>query len=241
VTSLGLLWLLLAGMAACGTKRPPLSELSAEVLWTRGFEAYEQEEWEEAIRYLDRFVLAGGSDPRVDQARYYAADAHFNRDEYVTAAADFARLASDVGRAELGDDARFMTCRAYQELSPRPQLDQEYTRAAIEHCQSLLDLFPESEFREEAEGVVEQMWGKLAAKAYETGEWYRGRQAYDSAILYYEDVVRTYPQTRWAPQALARMVDVFGILEWEEEQVEARERLLAEYPESPEARALSGG
>jgi len=241
VTSLGVLWLLLAGMAACGPKRPPLTELTAEVLWTRGVEAYEQEEWNEAIRYLDRFVVTGGSDPRVDQASYYTADAHFNRKEYVTAAADFARLASGVGRGELGDDARFMTCRAYEELSPRPQLDQEYTRAAIEHCQSLVDFFPESEFRERAEGIVEQMWGKLAAKAYETGEWYQGRQAYDSAILYYEDVVRTYPQTRWAPRALGRMVEVFGILQWDEEQTEARDRLLAEYPASAEARALGDG
>ena len=47
------------------------------------------------------------------------------------------RKASLGGRAELADDARFMACRSYEELSPDPQLDQEYTRAAIDHCCSL--------------------------------------------------------------------------------------------------------
>lgn len=228
-------------VGACGPKSAPITELSPEDLWTRGTAAYIEEDWADAIRYFDRFIIVGGSDPRVEQARYNVAQAHFNRGEYVTAASSFARLATDLGRADAAAGARFMACRSYQELSPDPQLDQEYTRAAIDHCQSLLDIFPGSDFQAQAETIVEEMWSKLAAKVYETAEWYRGRRAYDSAILYYEDVVTSYPQTEWAPRALGRLVEVYGVLEWEEEATEVRERLLREYPESAPARALSDG
>ncbi len=230
----------LALVGACGPKQQPLTELTAEDLWLRGVAAYNEEEWADAIRYFDRYAIVAGADPQVYQARIFVAQAHFNRKEFVTAAAAFSRLAGDLGRTGLADDARFMACRSYEELSPDPELDQEYTRSAISHCQDLIDLFPDSEFREPAEEIVAAMWSKLARKTFETGDWYQGRRAYDSAIIYYDDVVARYPQTRWAPRALARLVEIYGILEWETEEEETRERLLTEYPESPEAQSLAG-
>lgn len=235
----GVLFLVL--VAACGPKAPPLTELSAAELWNRGANAFAEEEWSDAIRYLDRFVIVGGSDPRVNQARYYVGQAHFERRQYVTASAEFTRLAGDLGTSDLADDARFMACRSYEQLSPDPQLDQQYTRAAIDHCQSLLDYFPDSMHREEATRIVAEMWDKLARKVFETGDWYQGRRAYDSAILYYEDLVQSYPATAWAPRALDRLLEIYGILEWEEERNEVRQRLLTEYPDSPAAQALGAG
>lgn len=230
----------LVALAACGPKTPPLTELTAEQLWTRGIDAYNDEDWNDAIRFFDRFALVGGTDPRAYQARYYSAQAHFEREEYVTAAADFARLATDLGRTDQADDARFGACRAYEELSPGPQLDQEYTRAAIDHCGALVEYFPASEFAADAAGIVDRMWDKLAEKVYTSGDWYRRRRAYDSALLYFEDVVEQYPQTRWAPRALLRMVEIYGILEWDEEQEETRARLLRDYPQSEAARSIGG-
>jgi outer membrane protein assembly factor BamD len=132
-----------------------------------------------------------------------------------------------------------MACRSYQELSPNPQLDQEYSRAAIDHCQALVDYFPESPHAAEAAAIVEQMWDRLAAKAFQGGEWYLRRRAHDSAIIYFEDVVRMYPRTVYAPRALRRMMDVYEILGYEEEREETRARLIRAYPDSPEARALA--
>lgn len=237
----GLATLTLLLLAGCGSRETPLSELGPEQLWTQGVEHFNEEDWDDAIRYLDRYALVAGSDPRVYQARYYVGQAHFNDGEYVTAATEFSRLATDLGRLELADDARFMACRAYEELSPRPQLDQEYTRAAIDHCTSLVDYFPDSEFAPRATDIVDRMWGKLARKVYETGEWYLRRRAYDSAMIYFNDVVERYPQTEWAPRALGELVGIYSTLQYETEREETLQRLLTEYPDSPAAREHGAG
>lgn len=234
-------WMVLVGAAACGPKAPPLTDLTPEDLWTRGVEAYNEEDWDEALRYFDQFVLTGGADPRVHQARYYVGQAHFNQGDYVTAAAQFSRLSSDLGRADLAADARFMACRSYEELAPRPQLDQEYTRAAIDHCRALIDYFSDSDFVERAADIIDRMRSRLAQKVFDAGAWYQRNRAYHSAIIYFEDVADFYPGTPWAPRALARLVEIYGILEWDDERAEVRERLLNQYPDAAEARALSGG
>lgn len=142
---------------ACGARQVPLVQMTADELWLQGVESFNDEDWREAARFLERYVVVGGSDPRVYQARYYVGQARFELEEYVTAAAEFSRLAGDLGRTDLADEARFLACRSYAELSPAPQLDQEYTRAAIEHCQSLVDYFPDSEYADDARAIVDRM------------------------------------------------------------------------------------
>lgn len=235
-------WLLLGlAVAACGSRGSNLGSLAPEDLWTRGVTAYNDRDWDDAILYFERFALVGGADPRVNQARYYAAQAYFEDKQYVTAASEFSRLAGDLGRADLADDARFGACRAYEELSPKPPLDQEYTRAAIDHCGTLVEYFPDSDFAERAREVVQRLRGRLAEKVYGNGEWYRRRRAYDSAIIYYEDVAGEYADTTWAPRALLRLYQIYSTLEYEEEREAARQRLLQDYPQSPEAREVGEG
>jgi outer membrane protein assembly factor BamD len=224
-------------VAGCA-KQTPISQLGAEDLWERGVEAFIQEDWNDAIRYFDRYVLMGGTDPRVIQARYYVGEAHFRKKQYITAASEFTRLAADLGRTSLADDARFMACRSYEELSPRPQLDQEYTLAALDHCSALVDYFPDSEFAGLAAEIVQSMRGKLARKLFDAGDWYNRRRAYDSALIYFEDVVAQYPDTEWAPRALLKQYRIYGILQYEQERREIRDRLVGEYPDSQAAREV---
>jgi outer membrane protein assembly factor BamD len=227
--------------SACGTREASLHELAPQTVWEQGVEHFNERRWDEAIRHFDHFLQVGGADPRVHQARYYAAEAHFNQREYLSAASRFTALAADLGRAELAAQSRYMACRSYEELAPNPQLDQEYTRAAIDHCQALVDYFPDHHYAQAATEILDRMWHRLAAKTYQSGEWYQRRRAVDSALIYYQDVVRLYPRTSYAPRALRRMMEIYETLDYQEELEETRQRLLTAYPDSPQARAVAGG
>jgi outer membrane protein assembly factor BamD len=227
--------------SACASREVSLHELTPQTVWEQGIEHFNERRWDEAIRHFDHFLMVGGADPRVHQARYYAAEAHFNQREYLSAASRFTALAGDLGRADLAAQSRYMACRSYEELSPNPQLDQEYTRAAIDHCQALVDYFPDHHYAQEATEILDRMWHRLAAKTYQSGEWYQRRRAPDSALIYYQDVVRLYPRTSYAPRALRRMMEIYEALDYQEELEETRQRLLTAYPDSPQARAVAGG
>src|SRR5213076_248980 len=97
---------------------------------------------------------------------------------------------------------RFKVCDSYYRLSPKPQLDQQYTRSALDHCQSVLDYYASSEFAPKAQAVLTELKSKLATKLLMTGEFYSKRSAFDSAIIYYEAAARDYPDTDVAPHAL---------------------------------------
>ena len=227
-------------LAACGPKEPPLDQFDANGLIDRGIAAYRDEEWSDAIRYLDHFVLENPTHPRIQEARYFLADSYYGREEYITAAGRFTRLAEDFPNGDWTDDARFRVCEAYRELAPEPTLDQAYTQGAIDHCQSLIVYHPESEHVPAAREIVSTMENRLARKNYLTGQFYARRQAFDSAIIYYESVLTRWPASPAAPDALRGMVEAYERIGYDEEAAAARERLLRDYPQSAAARDLAG-
>jgi outer membrane protein assembly factor BamD len=215
--------------SACATTAAP-TKVDAETLWQQGMEKLKAEKWGEASRIFQRFTLEFPTDARYQEARYHMAEAHYGAEEYITSATEFSRLAADFPGGPFGDDAQYMVCESYHQLSPDVELDQEYTQAAIDHCRVLLAYFPNSEYAPKATAILKEMTEKLAHKMYGTGDYYFRRKAYDSAIMYYELVVSTYPTTTYAPKALKRMIDAYQILGYETEEAATRARLLRDYP-----------
>lgn len=225
-------------MSGCASTGPRTFE-SGDALFAAAMQQVEDEDWAEAILLLERLKLEYPTHARIQEARFQLGKSFFAREEYLTAANEHLRLATDYPTGPYADDARFGVCEAYRELSPIVQRDQQYTQGAIEHCQALISFYPTSEFTPRAQQIVEEMTNKLGEKLFIAGEFYRQRQAFDSAIIYYERVLTEYPRTPIAPESLVQLMAVYERLGYTDEARGARERLLRDYPETPQARALA--
>lgn len=225
----------LFALGACGGRGPILQQLGPDELYELGQRKMESRDWQDAIRAFEQLTARFPGDPRIEEVRFRIGEAYFGKKDYITAAAEFVRLASDYPSGEYADDARFRTCESYYALSPKPQLDQEYTLAAISHCEALIAYHPQSEYVERARERIETLHDKLARKVYLNGEYYYKRRALDSSILYYEALLRDFPRSAYAPKALLRLVQVYQRLRYREEMEAARDRLLREFPGSEEA------
>jgi outer membrane protein assembly factor BamD len=225
-------------LLACAKHASTAEQLAPDALYDRALAALHGRDWTDAVELFERFVIQYPTHPRTQEARFWLGEAYFGKKEYITAATEFSRLANEYPAGPFADDARFKVCESYHHLSPRPQLDQQYTRAAVDHCQSLLTYYPTSDFAPRATEMVAELRGKLAQKDVLTGEFYMKRNAYDSAIIYFESAVQNYPDTDIAPRALMRLYETYQLLGYKEEADTAKQRLLKDYPTSAEAKQL---
>ncbi len=234
-------WIAAAALTIAGCKSgdPHLAQLEPDALLARGIKAMQVHKWDDAIAAFDRLTIQYPSDSRVQEARYDLSESYFGKHEYVTAAGEFDRLANDYPTGTWADKARFGVCRSYAALSPGVALDQQYTLSAIDHCKSLIAYYPSSPYVAQANQVVDQLTEKLAQKSLLAGEFYLRRHAYDSSLIYFEDVLKTYPKSAAAAQALLNEVTAYEKLGYTEDAKAARERLLREYPSSPAAKTLA--
>jgi outer membrane protein assembly factor BamD len=227
-------------LAACGGNKPAAVSPGPDALFQRAQTLLSQGKNRQAAQAFGLFIDQHAGDPRMPQALFGRGRAHTGAHEYILATSDFMRVATEYGSDPLARDARMGLCEAYVALSPKPALDQEYTRAAISYCTSFASIYAGTPQANEAELHVAAMAAKLARKAYDNGNFYFRRKAYDAAIVYFNEAVNDFPGTPSAPAALLALYQTYGRLRYAEEQAEARARLLRDYPQSAEARSLAG-
>jgi outer membrane protein assembly factor BamD len=228
--------LFLPGCAVFRKEQP----LTPEMAYVRGMQAYQARRWGRAAELIKRWVDANAAgDPRMPQALLALGTSHLHTHEYLTASSELLRLVTEYPQAPEQQQARFGLCQAYHSLSPRAQLDQQYTQTAITYCASYAQYYAATPQADSAQRWVGEMNEKLAYKSYLTGMFYLRRQAVDAAVIYFNGTVAGWPESRWAPAALARIVEGYTRIGYREEAEQARQRLLRDFPQSPEARAAA--
>ncbi len=230
--------LLTGAVAALGCAKELPRGAAPDQLYEIGLDRFEKKRWGEAIEALQRFVFQAPGHEKVDSAEFLMGEAYFNKKEYLTASIEFLRLAQNRPAGPLADDARYRACESYVQLSPRVELDQEYTLDAIDQCRSVVLLYPQSPFAAEATARVKELTDKLARKHYLNAVYYAKRRAYDSAIVYLEYLLSNYRGAVVEPEALLTLYDIYNKVGYTEEAEQTRQRLVREYPDSPEAQSI---
>jgi outer membrane protein assembly factor BamD len=226
-----LLGVLLQGCASTS----PYQGLTADELFDLGAGSFEDQDWDEAVRVFERFLSSDPTNERTVEARMYLSLAYYNREDYITAVSEFTRVLDRHPGHILAPEASLGICQAWAELSPHIQRDQGYTTQALIACENVIQDFGSFEVSIEAEAIRDRMQEKLAEKVLVAGQFYFQRKMYDSGIIYFNDILTIYPQTRAASQALLRLHHSYLAIGWDREAEDAKERLLRDFPDSKAA------
>lgn len=191
---------------------------------------YDREDSEEAIKEFESIILQYPGSSIVDDAQYYLAKTRFQREEYILAAYQFSKLIKGMPSSEFLADAQYMLADCYYELSPFYALDQKYTKHAIEEFQIFIDLFPLNEKVPIAEGKIKELNEKLAKKEFEDALIYEKLEFYNAAIIYYNNVMEVYHDTKYAPLALFNKINLLVARKRDTEALSESKKFLEKYP-----------
>ncbi len=225
-------------LASACRSAPPYQGLEADAVFEMAVEAFEDEEWGDARDALEHFLTTYAGHGQAAEARMLLARTYYNRGEYLSAADEFQRFLQLYPSHGLAPEASLGVCRSYVELAPHPQRDQQYTERARDACRTTRNEFEGMNVAEEADELRAKMTNRLAESEYLIGRHYQRRNAHDSAILYFQDLVDFYPESDWAPRGFLALYRSYRAIRWDEEAEEVRDRLLFLYPDSEAAQEL---
>lgn len=228
--------LLLVALAACRPAFRPRNFPTNESLYKASLERLQKKKWSDAITGFEKLTLdLPARDTLLSTATWYLARAHAGRGEHLMAAQEYTKLAENFADDSLADDALFQSGRSYARLWRRPALDPQYGQLAQVQYRIMVTLYPDSPLRKDADAELQRLDEWFASKDFETGEGYYRRKAFDSAIIYYRDVVKNYPNTDRARQAMVRMVQAYRSpqMNYREDAREVCATLYVLYPTDP--------
>ena len=189
---------------------------------------------------LERLLVQFPGYPESPQARIHVARAYAGRGEFATAVSEYERfLQVYPGLTALPPRLPSGSARPTPPAGPaRRSADQDYTGRAEEACGQTWLEFRGLNVAETADSIRVVMRTRLAEAGFQEAEFYQRFDMQNSAIMVFEEVVNTYPETEWAPRGLLGIYRSYVALGWEPEAEDASERLIANFPDSDSASEL---
>lgn len=238
---LGVLALSAAAVPACSSGFKLSRFPTNDRLFKAGLEEYNKKKWDHAVTVFEKLTFdLPARDTLLPTAHWYLAKSHAGRQEHLLAAQAYNRLAESFATDSLADESMYEAAREYQKLWRRPTLDAQYGEQALAAYQSLLGLYPDTDRKADADRQVGLLQEWFASKDYESGMYYYRRKAYDSAVIYFKDVVKNYPQTDKSREAYLRLAGSYEAIRYREDKKEVCATLFAKFPADKEVALVCG-
>jgi len=117
----------------------------------------------------------------------------------------FLKLEKNYPDTSFAQEAKYQIGISSYKISPKSDYTQEETESSIKEMEGFIKESPQSPLQEDARKVLADLNNRKAESVYKIAQFYERQKYFDSAILYYEDIVNNYANTTWAAKSLERI------------------------------------
>ena len=206
-----LLFIILLSSCAPKKSEVDLADIKNELnkKFTHGKKLFNKKKYARAKDDFDYIILNDiGSEMGVE-ARYFQAESLFKLKQYTEAISSYNRFLDYSNDIQKTVHCRFRVCECYYNISNKHDRDQSNNDIALETLQMFIDDFPESDLLETAEDFILDLRLRKAKKIHETGRLYLKEKEFDSAIIYFNNVIDNYYDTYYSDESRISIIFLY--------------------------------
>jgi outer membrane assembly lipoprotein YfiO len=143
------------------------------------------------------------------KAQYKLGLVYKSLQQYYEAEEAFNKVVMSYPDSEWAGPAKFQLAVTRASVSKSPAYDQGATREAKQKFEEFVVDHPDAALTQEAEKHIKVLSEKEAESSYSAGLFYEKQKAWESARIYYQDVIDNNPDSVWAAKSTERL----GIME----------------------------
>ncbi|TYA71496.1 outer membrane protein assembly factor BamD [Seonamhaeicola marinus] len=180
--------------------------------FTLGESLYNEGKYAKANRLFGQIVPEYRGKPQAQKLMYLYAMTFYKMKDYYISAYRFEQFTKSYPKSEKLEETAFLSARSYYMLSPVYTKDQTETKDAVEKIQGFINMFPDSEYLEEANKLVKELEYKLEQKAFHIAKQYFEiapgfTRDYTSAIKSFDNFLFDFPGSKLREEALFYRLD----------------------------------
>ena len=230
-----------AGVEACRPAFNAATYGDVASLFKAAMKEYNAKHYDNSAKAFERLTTElPARDARVPLAFFYLAKSQEKSGDRLLAAKSYSRIYEQFADDTLADDGLYYSGLAYQAMWRRPELDAEYGQSALTQFQTLQALYPNSPFVRKANQQVARLDEWFATKDFLTGTHYLKRKAYDSAIIYFKDVIRLHPAAARVRDAYLRLHEAYTAINYKDDARDLCDSMRKAYPADRDVRRRCG-
>jgi len=152
--------------------------------------------------------------------------------DYDTAIFQFSRIINRYPSLKNIDYVYYMKALCYYEQISHEGLDGKFNDLALENLNQVIQRFPNSQYAKDSLQKKILVKSNIAAKHMSIARFYQKEKKYTAALNRYKIVINSFQKTKFAPEALYRVSEIYLSLGMKEESEKNAAVLGYNYPES---------
>jgi len=152
--------------------------------------------------------------------------------DYDTAIFQFSRIIYKYPSLKNIDYVYYMKALCFYEQISHEGLDGNFNDLALENLNQVIQRFPNSEYAKDSLQKIILVKSNIAAKHMTIGRFYQKEKKYTAALNRYKIVINSFQETKFAPEALYRVSEIYLSIGMKEESEKNAAVLGYNYPES---------
>lgn len=200
--------IILLTITSC-SKKQTVAPLEAEDEFNRALDYFDTGKFNDAIQACERILFYHPTSEFVDDAQYWLGRSYYEQKDYDQAILEFDYLIKNFTTSRFIEEAYLYKAKAHLMKAPRYEKDPTELENAINMFNNYLTRFPNSEHTEEIRKMILDARNKLAHKELENGMLYIRLSEPDAALVYFNYVINTYPETEYGDKAKYHAAEIY--------------------------------
>lgn len=163
---------------------------------------------DKALEIFEKVVANAPYGKYADIAQFKIGECYKKNGQFKEAADAFNKIVSDYPKSLIYEQAKYEVAFCTYRMSLKPSYDQEPTEEAMKEFEEFIKIKDKGETIQEADKALIKLQEKKAESLYNTAHFYERSKHYESAIIYYKDIVDNYPRTSWAKKAFNKITEL---------------------------------
>ena len=189
-------------LGACSGFEKILKSKDYEFKYKKALEYYENKDHYRYITLLEQLSPIYKGTMRSDTIEFYLAQGYYHQGDYLLAGHYYDKFRKTFPRSAFTEESDFMYAYCFYKSSPRPELDQDNTQAAIAAFAEFVTRYPNTKKFAEVNKLVLELREKLVEKSYLSSKLYYKIGDYKAAIVAIRNSVKEYPNSKHREELL---------------------------------------
>lgn len=193
--------LLLSLSVLCAEKlsREEAKDIRCREKYYNAIEDFKLGKYSKALSTLEvvRTSCIGGIECE-DSLYFYLGEVKRANKSYGTARLEYEEVVERYPRSELREKALYYMGFCDFLDAPIIERDDKLLRLAQKRLSAFVSQYPESIYKDSADVILDTIYERLVTKDVQNAEFYEIVEKFESAIIYYESILQSYPETNRA-------------------------------------------
>jgi outer membrane protein assembly factor BamD len=189
-------------VSSCGEYSKVLKSTDFDLKKAKAKEYFDAGQYVKTTELLNQILPRFRATDEAEELSWMNAESYLGMKDYFVAGSYFKTFVDMYPFGKHAEEANFMAAYCDYKISPRPELDQENTRNAIDGFKIFMTKFPNSPRIDECKKYLEELQNKLVKKSYLSAKLYYDMKQYKAAVVALTNSLKEYANSKYREEMM---------------------------------------